>query len=153
MSTITGWYYLHTNGQLIYKRDSPGQDADIRESDFAVALWAWNNDRLTAWNILVEALSLKADKNQILKLANTWGCDDRDAVVYAMNANIKLGKDGAQLTACRKDFINLQESPMGFGKSYLEAMADLCKKLGYKGGKMWNASFPDLLKANTIVES
>ena len=46
----------------------------------------------------------------------------------------------------RYDFKNLQESIVGFGNNTLEAMADLCKKLGYKPNKMWGASFKDLLK-------
>ena len=33
-----GWYYLHTNGDLIYKRELGGTAADIRESDFAKQL-------------------------------------------------------------------------------------------------------------------
>lgn len=32
---LDGWYYMHKNGDLIYKRDTAGMAADIRESDFA----------------------------------------------------------------------------------------------------------------------
>lgn len=129
MSKIIGWYYLHTNTELIFKRDSPGQDSDIRESDFAVALWAFDSQRTTAWNILVEALSLGANPRRIKELAELWDCDDRDAEQYA----------------------NFMAA--GFGHSNLEAMAGLCKALGYKGGKMWNATFQDLLKMDKIVRS
>jgi hypothetical protein len=34
---IEGWYYLHTNGDLIYKRELGETAADIRESSFARA--------------------------------------------------------------------------------------------------------------------
>lgn len=153
MSKIIGWYYLHTNTELIFKRDSPGQDSDIRESDFAVALWAFDSQRTTAWNILVEALSLGANPRRIKELAELWDCDDRDAEQYANFMGIVLGTDGNQKTAWRQDFINLHESPAGFGHSNLEAMAGLCKALGYKGGKMWNATFQDLLKMDKIVRS
>jgi len=36
---IEGYYYLHMNGDLIYKRETGDTAADIRESDFAVAMW------------------------------------------------------------------------------------------------------------------
>lgn len=153
MSTIAGWYYLHVNGDLIYKRDSPGQDADIRESDFAVGLWAWDNERPTAWRILVEALCAGAHPYRIANLLALWNCNDDDALNYANYAGFNLGEDGDMKTASRKDFDNLQESPMGFGKTYLEAMADLCKQLGFKPGKMWTPSFEDLVKVKPLTES
>lgn len=146
MSNISGWYYHHTNNSLIFKRDSPGQDADIRESDFATSLWMWDGQRPTAWQLLVEALSLGVEKDRIQQLADLWECNDRDAPAFAEYVGCVLGEDGNQRTACRKDFINPMESCMGFGITYLDAMADLCKQLGFKGGKMWNPRFADLLK-------
>ena len=146
MSNIIGWYYHHTNNELIFKRDSPGQDADIRESDFATSMWMWDGQRPTAWRILVEALSLGVDIRRIKELAELWDCDDADAVNYGMYAGIDFGEDGNMKTASRKDFTNLAEHPMGFGETRLEAMADLCKQLGFKGGKMWQTTFEDLLK-------
>ena len=57
-SIMDGWYYLHTNGDLIYKRDLPGTAADIRESPFAVMLWPIDRkDRATAWRELVKILT------------------------------------------------------------------------------------------------
>lgn len=53
--------------------------------------------------------------------------------------------DGNAWCAVAKNFINLQESPAGFGDTALDALASLCKKLGFRGGKMWNATFADLL--------
>jgi hypothetical protein len=53
--------------------------------------------------------------------------------------------DDTAFCATKKDFVNLQESPIGFGDSCLEAMADLCKQLGYKPSKMWGNSFRNLL--------
>ena len=67
--SISGWYYLHTNGELIYKRDLDGTAADIRESDFARALWPMDpTDRESAWTILVEALALGANEERIAEL-------------------------------------------------------------------------------------
>jgi len=143
---IVGWYYLHTNGELIYKPDYDDIAADIRESPFARSLWPVDSsDREGAWNILVEALSLGANTNRIKELAVKWGCTNEDAAHYAERIGCVLGYDGNQYTATKHNFINLQDSPCGFGSSSLEAMAELCKQLGFRGGKMWNVTFKDLL--------
>jgi hypothetical protein len=140
---IHGWYYLHTNKQLIYK-NSPDAIDDIRESDFCESVWAWDYERHTAWGILVEALSLGADKDRIKELADKWGCTDIDADNYAAYLGIDIGMDGAAHYARKRDFGNAQENPIGFGETYLEAMANLAKELGYTGGKMWNHTFKTL---------
>jgi hypothetical protein len=146
---IEGYYYLHTNKELIYKHNL---DAiiDIRESDFCHSAWAWDGQRPTAWQILVEALSLGANKDRIIELAKKWGCDEDDALNYADYLGITLGSDGNQKTAYGKNFTNLQECPCGFGDTYLEAMADLCKQIGFTGGKIWNATFQNLIKNKLI---
>lgn len=149
MSNIKGWYYLHTNHELIFKHDTPGQEADIRESDFAVGLWAWTGTKDNCWSILVEGLAAGADLQRIKFLSDLWECDDKDAEMYAAFLGIVLGQDGNQKTAKLKTFENLQESHCGFGDNNLQAMADLCKSLGYKPGKMWNPSFQDIIKRHT----
>lgn len=146
MSEITGYYYLHENKQLIYKNSS---DAiiDIRDSDLCHSAWGWDGTRQTAWQILVEALSLGANKGRVSELAEKWECNNADAHNYAELIGIQLGEDGDQKTAHRYDFVNLQESPCGFGCDYLEAMADLCMQLEFKGGKMWNNTFQNLVNS------
>ena len=144
---LQGWYYLHENGDLIYKRDLDGTAADIRESPFARALWPFDpEEREGAWAILIEASALGVNRSRVQELAVKWGCTDEDAQVYGNRVGVIFTLDGDQHTATRTDFEDLQESPCGFGNTRLEAMADLCRQLGYKGGKMWNASFKDLLK-------
>lgn len=140
-----GCYYLHVNRDLIYK---PGSEAamDIRDSDFAVGLWLIDpRERMTAWDLLVEALAAGANPDRVKKLAAKWECDDTDASAYARRAGCILSSDGKQKTATINDFDNLQETPCGFGDTYLEAMADLAKQLGYKPSKMWTPKFTDLL--------
>ncbi|GAB6276275.1 MAG: hypothetical protein SAMD01599839_08150 [Rectinema sp.] len=144
---MEGWYYLHQNGDLIYRRELGDTAADIRESPFAKGLWPVPTNRGGAWNLLIEALSAGARKERILELAEKWKCTNDDALVYAEYYDVLLSMDGTAFCATRKDFINLQESPAGFGDSYLEAMADLCKQLGYKPSKVWgNNGFASLLK-------
>jgi hypothetical protein len=94
---IEGWYYLHTNGELIYKRDLDGAVADLRESDFVRHFWPCDpTDREGAWNILVEALALGASPSRVNELAIKWQCNDEDALVYAERLQIKLFKRNLQ---------------------------------------------------------
>lgn len=144
---INGWYYLHTNGDLIFEHNLPGTAADIIESDFAVMLWSIDTDnRENAWRILVEALSCGAKLDRIQELAVKWHCGGDDAQIYADRIGVKLFMDGNQWCATREDFENLQESPAGYGDTALEAMANLCQALGYKPQKIWGMAFADLLK-------
>lgn len=145
--SIIGWYYLHVNGDLIYKRDLEGTAADIRESDLARGLWPMDpDDREGAWNIVVEGLAAGANSARVKDLAAKWDCTDEDAAAYADRVGALLSRDGNAWVAKRRDFENLQESPAGFGDTALEAMAALAKELGYKPSKMWGAHFRDLLK-------
>jgi hypothetical protein len=143
---IVGYYYQHKNGSLIYKS---GTEAivDIRDSDLCLSAWPWDGSRLAAWNLLVEAKSLGVNNERIDELIDKWSCDDLDADNYASYIGVILGEDGNQKTAKLPNFINLSESHCGFGETYLEAMADLCKQLGYKGGKTWNSTFQSLIKS------
>ena len=144
---ITGFYYLHTNGDLIFKHNLPGTAADIRESDFAVMLWPIDtDDRESVWRILVEALACGANLERVKELAAKWGCDDDDALIYAERVGVRLFRDEDKWCATRADFVDLQESAAGFGNTKLEAMSALCKDLHYKPRKMWGATFADLLK-------
>ena len=148
--SIIGWYYLHTNGSLIYKRELGGTAADIRESDFARALWPMDpEDRAGAWRICVEALAAGAEPKRVAELAAKWKCDDEDAGNYADRIGVVLKMDGSQWFAHRRDFVNLQESPAGFGYTALEAMSELAKDVGYTPSKMWGSTFERLVSAES----
>ena len=144
---IEGYYYLHTNGSLIYKRNlDNGMEADFRESDLVRAFWPIDvTDRETCWRILIEASALGAKPERIDELADIWQCNDDDARIYAQRVGCELFMDGDQWCATDRHFVNLQESPAGFGKTCLSAMAALCKDLGYRGGKTLGPTFSDLL--------
>jgi len=140
-------YYLHENGDLIYRRELDGSIvAGIRESPLTKGLWFIDqNNREHAWNVLVEALAGGAKIERIRELAELWGCNDSDAPNYAQRLGFRLGKDGSAWCATRNDFIDLQESPAGFGDTALEAIAALAKELGYRPSKMWGNTFENLL--------
>jgi hypothetical protein len=149
--SIEGWYYLHENGDLIYKPDSDAA-MDIRDSDFAKALWPMDKlDREGAWTILVESLAAGARPERVKELAAKWKCGDNDAAMYAERIGARIGKDGDAWYATRADFIDLQVSPAGFGDTALEALAALAKELGFKPSKMWGASFKQLLSAKAAA--
>lgn len=149
--SIDGWYYLHTNGSLIYKHELGGTAADIRESDFARALWSFDpGDREGVWDLLVEALAAGAYKGRVTELAEEWGCSDADADVYVERRGLLVNRDGDMWCASGPGFKNIQESPCGFGKTKLEAMAELCTALGYRPTKTGRGSgFAGLLAKET----
>ncbi len=71
---MDGYYYLHTNGDLIYKKFSPESD-----SPFVRRVWSLDTtDRKCAWLIILEALSLGADRKRIRQLSTHWGCTLED---------------------------------------------------------------------------
>lgn len=144
-----GYYYLHTNGDLIYKHSiDGGQIADFRESTFVVMFWPMSTDsRLDAWTVLVCAGVLGAKKERIKELAEKWKCTNEDASEFAKHAGFGLDMDGNAYHATRLDFTNGQESPEGYGDTALEAITELLKELGYKADKLgWGKDFLDYLK-------
>lgn len=148
--SIQGWYYLHQNGDLIYKVNHAGTAADIRESDFARCMWPLDpSDRAGAWDIAIEGLALGASRARVMELASKWGLNDIDADEYARRAGISLDLDGNAWCATGPGFENLQESLAGFGETKLEAMANLAKALGIGPGKMWRQTFRERLSVMT----
>jgi len=140
---IQGWYYLHDNGDLIYRLEMGATEQEIRKADFACAMWPYDpGNREGIWSMLVEALSLGANAGRIRDLAAQWNCNEADARRYAEALGIRLYQDG-NWRATR----NGQALPAGSGASCLAAMASLCKGLGYRGGKSWHASFAFLAKS------
>ncbi len=124
MADITGWYYLHTNGDLIFKKFRPESD-----SPFVRRVWALAaEDRACAWLICIEALALGARKSRIDELAKKWELTDEDAQEFVKHTGqFNLFRDGDAWCATFKDFANVQESQCGFGKTALEAFAELAK--------------------------
>lgn len=147
---MDGFYYLHTNGDLIWKQNTDsGQEADFRESDFVVNYWPIDlKSRECYWTFLVEALASGANKERVFELAVKNGCTEEDAQHYAKALDISLLPDGNAMGAMKQvdyDTSNIQESPCGFGDNSIIALAELCKSLGYKAQKMWGQTFKELV--------
>lgn len=148
----TGYYYLHTNGTLLFKHaylDGAEQEFEFRESPFAVMFWKVDAQRREdMWRVLIEALALGGEPQGITKLANMAGCNDHDAKVYAERIGVRVDSPGS---AFKWGAITRRErtsgmNHTGFGGTALEAMADLCKNMGYRANKVWPVSFEQLVR-------
>lgn len=130
MSRLDGYYYLHTNGDLIFKPAIVVEsDPDYFDSDFVRKVWTVDTtDRGRSWIICIEALALGARENRIAELVAKWKLTDDDAHEFAKLAKLKLFKDGDQWCAAFHDFANVQESQVGFGPDCLHALAALAKQ-------------------------
>lgn len=130
-----GYYYLHENGELIFKPAIAYSDADFNESDFVKGWWFVDTThREDAWSVLVEALAMGAKKERIMELAEKWHCDDDDAKIFAQRIGVTIRIDGDKWMVHFKNFQNLHISEAGFGDTILEAMADLGEQMGVGRG-------------------
>ena len=127
MGNLVGHYYLHSEtGDLIFKREGFPPDPS---SPFVKKIWPVDpSDRGNAWVIAIEALALGANKERVRELAEKWGLTDADAEIFAEKAKLKLFQDGSQWCAGFEDFVNVQESQVGFGDTALDALADLSRQ-------------------------
>lgn len=137
---MKSYYYLHTNGDLIFKpervvKSEPG----YFDSPFVRRVWLLDTeDRATCWIMLIEALSLGANAVRIKELQDLWNMTNEDAQIFAQRVGLVLKIDGDQWCAYYDDFIDLQSSPAGFGNDCLHAMADLIK---LHDGEVFNSRF------------
>lgn len=123
-----GFYYLHTNGSLIYKRFRPESDSPFVKKVWEVGLSEGKIERGDLWIVLIEAAALGATKTRIDELVKEWGATDEDAHEFAKRAKLLLQKDGNQWMAAFNDFENIQESQCGFGATCFEAFVELAKQ-------------------------
>ena len=136
---MDGFYYLHKNGSLIYRRNLDGIEGDLDESDLVVAYWPIVlSDRATAWDVLVEALALGANKERIAELRGKWGCTDSDGAEYAERRGVKLVLrvfDQRWVARWKENPGDLED--YGDGETVLEAIARLVVRTsrGVSGGR------------------
>lgn len=77
-----GYYYLHTNGELIYKPAVVVEsDPQYFDSDFVKRFWPIDTtNREDCWKIILEALWLKCSIQRAKDLAGKWGCNYQDSI-------------------------------------------------------------------------
>lgn len=141
---VTGYYYLHSEtGSLIWKREIGGTAADLYDSDFVRMFWPVDlQDRGSAWRLLIEASALGAERRRIRELAEKWGCDDLDAETFAARLGVAISYNP------EAEAYRAAVTPGGVsaaGVTALDALAELCKALGYKPKKMWGPTFGGLV--------
>jgi hypothetical protein len=97
---IAGYYYLHANGAVLYKRAAPGVITDFENSDLVKCWWPVEpDDRRGAWRILIEASARGATPETIAQHAHLWHCDSPDAYRYALREGIELREDAGEFVA------------------------------------------------------
>lgn len=93
---VLGWYYLHDNGDLIYKREEPKVEA----GGFVKHVWPVDpEDRCTAYQIVLEAEALGAKIKRVNELAKKWHFTDDDCLIAAGYFCMMLMKDGKRWSA------------------------------------------------------
>jgi hypothetical protein len=141
-----GWFYLHINGTMHYKTELGDIWEDMFNSAFVRHIWPVDpTNRETGWNLFVESLALGAIAEDVHSLAEKGNFDNDDAGEYAERIGIDLAPEGSHWLATRKDFWGKNKSPYGEGPTALDAMANLCKALGFKASKDYPTSFRALL--------
>lgn len=126
---LEGHFYLHINGNMIYKPLLSTSRADLDESTLVAHYWPFQEDsRVLAWLIATEALALGAREEEIHDLQEKWHLSDNDAAVFALHYGLNIFRDGDQFCATFMDFKNIQESQCGFGSTALEALSNLYKE-------------------------
>lgn len=128
---ITGYYYLHANGEVIFRPIQPGLMDDFENSDLVRCYWPFDaTDRRGAWRILIEATASGATRERIADLAKQWQCTDADAKIYARKEGIDLinvngeyravldGQTGRAYTALGA-FVSLYKQRVGVNHAWL----------------------------------
>lgn len=135
-----GWYYLHSNGELIHRLDLGNPERILQENESVRTFWfvGDGDDRDQAWSLLVEALAGGASYERVMKLAARWRCNDDDALAYAQRVGCDLERfnEGWFATPAATG-----RQPVAFGVTALEAMAALCKDMGYVSKRDWRITF------------
>lgn len=116
-----GFYYLHENGDLIWKRFEPEMEA----GGFVKKVWVVSNNRETAWKIVAEALAHGALKRRIADLVAKWGLTDEDGQIYAKRIGLPLKKDGDAWAVGPFD-----DKSIYCGKTVLDALAEFVRNRG-----------------------
>lgn len=145
MPDLAGFYYLHENGTLIFKRWDEGRVEDFSKSDFVKCYWPLDNGkRADCWHIIIEASVAGVNAERIRVLQELWGCDERDANVFAAYVGVSLVQceDDGWLATVPDAFHRIR----GSGKGATEALVSLCRGLGWKASKR-RVSFEELVRA------
>jgi len=92
---MDGFYYLHTDGNLIFKPAVVAESPDYFDSPFVKKVWRLDlSDRLNAWRIVLEALSMGCRVERAKELAEKWGLTFNDSIEMLKRMNRKEISEG-----------------------------------------------------------
>lgn len=143
MSEQPGFFYLHTEGALIFKSSMSHSERDLIESPFVRCYWPFNpGKRADCWHVIIEATVAGVNPDRIRVLAELWRCDEIDVDNFAEYLGMKIVDElGYWKVTAPKTFLKRS----GEGGSKILAMVALCRNLGWKCSKD-RVSFEDLVK-------
>lgn len=79
---IDGWYYLHKNGDLIYKKYKFKPEFD---SSFVKGIWPIDiQNRATLWTMLLESAYRGARKERLQEIMQKNNCTVEDCIEYIL---------------------------------------------------------------------
>ncbi|SPA17212.1 hypothetical protein [Cupriavidus taiwanensis] len=140
---VDGFFYLHREGDLLFKRNLPHVEDDLRRAEFVLAFWPvdWHN-RETQWRMLIEAMAGGAQHERVMELARHWLLTNDDAQEYARRISVELDyyEPGGLWRAC---CLRLPAA-CGTGQDALHALASLAQVLGLRIGKHRYPTFSEL---------
>lgn len=147
MADLSGFYYLHVEGALIFRGFDEWREEDLNKSDLVQYYWHFHQaNRADAWRICIEATVAGVHPDRVRVLTELWNIrknDYSDANNYAEYLRIDLIKNlrEGDFTASVP-----RTGTMGRGATKFEALVALCKRVGWrpvKGGK----SFEQMIRA------
>lgn len=134
MKMISGYMYLHMNGDLVWQPDC--DPVALRKNDFVRALWLIDPEsRLSVWDCLLGASALSASPERVADLRSKWQVDD--TANYLKACALIAEMDGAQWCVHASQWINPQEQPVGFGATQFDAIVALLKEIQFTQTKIW----------------
>ena len=102
---MDGFYYLHTNGEVIFKRTEPEVD-----SPFVKKVWALTlTNRMDAWTIALEGLFWGAKKERIEELAKKWKLTFEDSIEMLMRRGKLREEEISGLRLFIKEVLKMSE--------------------------------------------
>jgi len=102
--------------------------------------------------VVIESLAMGVSMAHVMEVLEDNHIDADDCVNYINYLGAKLSKDGNEWCVTRGDFINLQESPSGFGNTPMDALTNLLNNSGFKHRHVWGDDINSLIKCEKPTE-